>query len=203
MDYSILFVPGLHNSGPEHWQTWLEQKTPGAQRVVQDDWRKPNLLQWSAKIESAIHNAEHRVILVAHSFGALASVVAATNAGDRVAGALFVAPADPTRYSLSGEILPAEAYLLDGGLYNAIPKERLMFPSIIAASLNDPCIPFKRAAWWASVWRSKLVTLGNLGHVNEASQLGPWPEGEALLRDVIKNAEQRDALWDQIIRWAF
>lgn len=203
MEYTIIFVPGLHDSGPTHWQTWLQNKIPGALRVVQDDWRKPDLFAWAANIESAIRHSENRVILVAHSFGTLASIVAASNTEDRVAGALFVAPADPTRFSLSGEILPAEAYSLDGGLYNVIPKERLAFPSTLAASLNDPCIPFKRAAWWASVWRSKLVPLGNLGHVNVASQLGPWPEGEALLNDVIKKAQQHDAQWDQIIRWAF
>lgn len=202
MNYTILLVPGLHDSGPDHWQTWLQQRTPGAQRVAQDAWSNPDLAQWTAKVESAIRQSDRRVILVAHSFGALASVVAASRTEDRVAGALFVAPADPTRYALSGEVLPAAAYSFDGGLYNHIPKDRLAFPSVLAASLNDPCIPFKRAAWWATVWRSRLVTLGNLGHVNADSGLGPWPQGEALLNDVIENAERRDAMWDQIVRWA-
>ena len=36
----VLILPGLHNSGPSHWQSlWLEAH-PEYTRVVQEDWRE-------------------------------------------------------------------------------------------------------------------------------------------------------------------
>ena len=33
MQQTTLIVPGLHGSGPAHWQTWFETQVPGALRV--------------------------------------------------------------------------------------------------------------------------------------------------------------------------
>jgi predicted alpha/beta hydrolase family esterase len=45
----LLIVPGLHDSGPAHWQSWLEAQEPGARRVVQRDWQAPDLERWAAR----------------------------------------------------------------------------------------------------------------------------------------------------------
>ncbi|MBN9424378.1 MAG: alpha/beta hydrolase, partial [Candidatus Accumulibacter sp.] len=38
---AILIVPGRGNSGPEHWQSIVEDLLPDTRRVQQDDWDHP------------------------------------------------------------------------------------------------------------------------------------------------------------------
>lgn len=52
-------------------------------------------------VKQAIESADGRIILIVHCFSVLASIVAANVFPDRIAGALYVAPADPSRFSLS------------------------------------------------------------------------------------------------------
>ena len=198
MSYTTLIIPGLNNSGPEHWQSLLEAQIPGSRRVTQQDWSRPNIIPWARNVQKAILQSEEPVILIAHSFGVLASVIGATRVADRVAGALYVAPADPSKFTPFGEILSEAAQDWSTGLYNLIPKERLGYPTIIAASLDDPYMPFKRAAWWATKWQSRVVSLGNTGHVNVASGHGQWAAGEVLYRDIVNAAKSEKNLWDQV-----
>ena len=44
----ILLVPGLHNSGPDHWQSRWHQQFPQWQRMLGLPWDKPDLTVWSA-----------------------------------------------------------------------------------------------------------------------------------------------------------
>lgn len=203
MKYTTLIVPGLHNSGPDHWQTLLEQQLIDTQRVNQTDWDKPNVTPWANNISYAIKNAKKRVILIAHSFGVIASLVAASRTPDLVAGALLVAPADPSRFTITGERINHDSIELQVGLYDLLPKSHPGFPTILAASTNDPCMTFKRTAWWAKTWKSKLVTLGDAGHVNPESGYGAWPEGVLLYQELISKAKMEDHTWDQIVRWAY
>ncbi|MFM8798144.1 MAG: alpha/beta hydrolase, partial [Fluviibacter sp.] len=69
--------------------------------------------------------------------------------------------------------------------------------------INDPCMTFKRTAWWAKTWKSKLVTLGDAGHVNPESGYGAWPEGMTLYQELISKAKKEDHTWDQIVRWVY
>src|SRR5262249_55413397 len=66
------------------------------------------------------------------------------------------------------------------------PRTRLPFPSILAASSNDPLCRFERAAELARGWKSALVELGPVGHLNPAAGFGPWPDGIALV-DRLRN----------------
>jgi hypothetical protein len=52
----------------------------------------------------------------------------------------------------------------------------LPFPTILAASTNDPLARLDRAAELALGWGSRLIALGDVGHLNPASGFGPWPE---------------------------
>ena len=159
----ILVVPGLHGSGAAHWQSWIEPLL-GAGRVEQADWSEPDLDRWAARVEQEVLRRHAPVFLVAHSFGCLASAVAAHRMPGRVAGALFVAPANPEKF----------------GIGKRIPSDRFDFPSLLAASRNDPWMSYASARSWAARWDSELVDLGNAGHVNTDSGHGPWPEGLAL-----------------------
>jgi uncharacterized protein len=161
----ILVVPGLNGSGPDHWQSWIEPLL-GADRVEQADWSAPDIDLWSARVEQEIRRRPAPVWLVAHSFGCLASAVAARRVPDRVAGVLWVAPANPGKF----------------GVTDRIPVDAFAFPSVMAASRNDPWMSYPCAANWAGRWGARLVDLGPAGHVNSESGFGPWPDGVALFR---------------------
>ena len=162
---TILTVPGLHGSGPGHWQTWLEARLPGAVRVVQPDWTKPDLGQWAGRVRRDINRVPGRIWVVAHSFGVLAAAQAGWDYRERIAGAMFVAPDDPERF----------------GLERLLPDAHLGFPSLLVASTTDPWMSIESAAQWAETWGSAFVNLGNVGHINVQSGHGAWPQGLDLL----------------------
>jgi predicted alpha/beta hydrolase family esterase len=111
---------------------------------------------------------------VGHSLGCLA-IVHWTFWGTRdIQGALLVAPTDVER----------EAGLDVLKDFAPIPRRRLPFPSILAASNDDPFMGFESARALAEAWGSRLVDLGPCGHVNAASGYGEWPRGEALLQEL-------------------
>ena len=45
----ILLVPGLHNSGPDHWQSRWHDHFPQWQRMTGLPWDKPDLRVWSGQ----------------------------------------------------------------------------------------------------------------------------------------------------------
>src|SRR5688572_8243008 len=53
----LLIVPGLGDSGPAHWQTWLQHGDRHALRVRQRDWTSPDLDRWAARIASTLERA--------------------------------------------------------------------------------------------------------------------------------------------------
>lgn len=161
----VLIVPGLRNSGPDHWQSWLENVLPDTRRVVQNNWEQPCLSDWAARVREEIDAQGEPVWVVAHSFGCLAAVTAGLVRGERIRGALLVAPADPDRFSEPAALL----------------EERLAFPSVVVASENDPWVATNVARHWARHWGSDFVNVGAAGHINVDSGHGPWPEVLQLL----------------------
>ena len=91
----VILVPGLDDSGPAHWQTWLEARRANTTRAAQNDWSNPDLEAWAAQVRNAVEASSTPPLIVAHSFGVLASVHAARRGSQRIGGALLVAPADP------------------------------------------------------------------------------------------------------------
>jgi hypothetical protein len=171
MRSTTLVVPGLHGSGAGHWQTWIESQIADAVRVEQTDWDKPVLSRWAGAVVQAIDRAKGDVFLVAHSFGSLASVVAAHRRVDRVAGALLVTPADPVRFSATGLRNSFAEKSVE------LPDWPLCMPSIVVASGNDPWTKLTTAAFWADRWGARLIALEGVGHINVDSGHGPWPLG--------------------------
>lgn len=181
MHETTLIVPGFHGSDDDHWQSWLEARLPDSRRVAGIDWESPILARWAGEVSREISAAPGAVWLVAHSFGCLASVVAAADRPDKVAGLLLVVPAEPHRFSLFGL---REQY--PGGISAAaaLPTAPLRSPSLLVASRNDPWLEFDRAAQLAEDWGSRLVDIGAAGHVNADSGYGPWPAVFDLLLDM-------------------
>jgi predicted alpha/beta hydrolase family esterase len=174
---TTLIVPGLKSSGPTHWQTWLEHRVAGSLRVTQRDWNDPHLPDWSGRVRREITRATGSIFIVAHSFGALAAVQAASDHTERISGALLVAPADPNRF----------------GIAEFLPSKPLGFPAIVVASTNDPWMTFEVAEHWARLWKADFISLGEAGHINAEAGFGPWPQALALLERVRRAAEFRAA----------
>lgn len=164
----ILIVPGLRNSGPTHWQTWMELQLPDTERVEQADWTQPRLPEWASNVSSAIARSEGKVWIIAHSFGCLASVAASAGLAARIHGAMLVAPADPERFELDDARL----------------QHKLEFPSLVVASGNDPWVRVDVAERWARRWGSRLLYIGKAGHINAESGHGPWPQGLQLFESL-------------------
>lgn len=178
---SVIIVPGWRNSGPGHWQSLWAERIAGAVRVQQLDWAKPHRAAWAAAVQEAILGAPHPVVIAAHSLGCIASVHALAglppDALARVAGALFVAPADPERRALFEDFSPVPAQPLP-----------LPFGSIVAAGSNDPYCPIRMASAYAKSWASTFVRVPDGGHINVESGHGEWPLGWALLGALVAQA---------------
>lgn len=172
----VLLLPGWHNSGPDHWQS-LWQRQHGHVRVEQHNWDQPLRGDWMMQLEESVL-AHEPCVLVAHSLGCIlvAAWAAHSRHAQRVKGALLVAPADVERVEMQ--------HMLHS--WSPIVRERLPFPSVVAASGNDPYCSLMRASEMGHAWGSRWVDCGMNGHINAESQLGDWPEGFALLQDLIQ-----------------
>lgn len=176
---TVLTVPGLNGSGPTHWQTLWERSRGDTVRAELGMWNTPHRNSWVTRLDQAIRAARAPVVLVGHSLGCLAiawwAALSPQPFGWPVAGALMVAPADVDRADLH----PA--------LADFAPSPRIMlpFPSMLVASRDDPWIGFDAARRLADLWGSHLIDVGEQGHVNAASGLGAWSEGQELLERLI------------------
>jgi uncharacterized protein len=63
-----------------------------------------------------------------------------------------------------------------------VPREPLPFRSMLVASRNDPMTTFEQFEAYARDWRSELFDAGAVGHLDSKTGIGPWPDGERLVR---------------------
>ena len=179
-----LTIPGLNGSDEDHWQSWAEREIPNCRRVPGIDFDRPVVAAWADAIRQAVKAAPGNVILLAHSFGCLASVMAIADAETKVCAVVLVAPASPTRFSAAG-LLPANAEEVAlQSLLACIPNQALNIPGVLVASSNDPWMSQPDAEQWASVWGLRLVCLENAGHINTASGFGRWPMVHKLIEQL-------------------
>jgi len=165
-----LNIPGLKNSGPQHWQTHLEKKYPNDfQRVLQDNWDSPNCSDWIIRLEEVLSQQPlEDVILIGHSVGCATIVNWFGKYQHRIKGAMLVAPSDVERGDYPQYIT---------GFFPLYLKE-LPFPSIVVGSTDDHVVDFERAEYFAGLWGSDFVEVENGGHLE-----GAWEEAfEVLLR---------------------
>jgi predicted alpha/beta hydrolase family esterase len=175
--FRVLIAPGLHNSGPDHWQSRWQRLFPAFERVQQDDWEAPDLSRWSARVDQVRRRDNRPTLVVAHSFGSLATVHSLARDPAGIAGVLMVAPADPDKFNVAA----------------LLPRHELPVPTIMVGSTNDPWMAAPRAELWARRWRSRFINGGPLGHINAESGLGDWPEGLETLYFLAEKAHN-DAL---------
>jgi predicted alpha/beta hydrolase family esterase len=178
----FLTVPGLGGSGPSHWQSLWERSYPGTVRVEQPDWHRPDREQWIDQLEQAVRDARG-AILIGHSLGcAVIAHLARREPALSVAGALLVAPAD---VDTEGHVSPQLRE------FAPMPLGRLPFSAVVVSSTNDPYIHIERARFLARAWGARFVNAGPCRHINVAAGFGPWPAGEKILDELVRESRGR------------
>ncbi|MFE3445161.1 RBBP9/YdeN family alpha/beta hydrolase [Nocardia sp. NPDC059180] len=179
---TIVIVPGLRDHVPEHWQTLLAERLNKVRTVPPLECDKLSLASRIAALDAVLADIDGPVVLVAHSAGVMITVHWAQHYQRPVRAALLATPADLETPLPSGYPTAQE---LEAGGWNPIPRGRLPFPSIVAASTTDPLASYRRAAGMAESWGSRLVDIGDVGHLNPASGYGDWPRAQELLDDLV------------------
>jgi len=166
-------VPGLGNSGPQHWQTFFENTGNNFQRIVQQEWEAPDCNDWIANIDKAIAGYDlSTVILIGHSLGCVTIAHWAKQYHKNIKGALLVAPSD----------IENPVYTFPATGFSPIPSDTINFKTIVVASTDDPWVSAERASFFAGNWGSEFVNIGNAGHINAASGHWKWDEGLQILK---------------------
>ena len=187
---TFLIIPGLRDHVEAHWQTLLAKElTAQSIRCVTVPPLEQDKLSCQARLEAidlALDGIDGPIFIVAHSAGCMmvAHWVLRRARPDfkKVLGAVLAAPADVETQMPAG--YPAKDVLAANG-WTPIPRQRLPFPTLLAASSNDPLTSLDRARGFAQDWGSRLVELGPVGHLNPASGHGPWPEAKQLIQDLL------------------
>ena len=187
----LLIVPGLHNSGPTHWRSWLQLLHPSAVRVEQRDWTQPQLDRWAGRITSTLERQVPRPVAGGGAQLWLPRAGAAPAAATRFAGGGH--PAGARR--------PIRTSSVSAGL---LPQGALTVPSTMVVSNTDPWMRAVAARGWAQRWGSHTVNLGDAGHINSAAGFGPLPLAQRWvlsMQQVLSRAERRDRT--TVAAWSF
>ncbi|MBV9842506.1 MAG: alpha/beta hydrolase [Sphingomonadaceae bacterium] len=174
-----LIVAGLFDSGPGHWQSLWCDADPDCRKVELGEWAQPSRVLWLSRLDRAVAREREPVVLVAHSLGCLAVAWWAAEASrDRLAkvrAALLVAPPDVDRPDTHPLLRP----------FAPSPSGALPFPAMLVASRDDRYACFESAAALAARWNCTLIDAGARGHLNAESDIGDWPEGRALVDQLV------------------
>ena len=170
---NYFIVPGLGNSGPEHWQTFFENSGENFHRIIQQEWDAPRCSDWIATIDKAITGYDlSTIILIGHSLGCTAIAHWAMHYHKKIKGALLVAPSD----------IENPVYTFPATGFAPIPTGKIGFNTIVVASSDDPWVSLERAKFFAGNWGSEFINVGNAGHINAASGYYKWDEGFEILK---------------------
>lgn len=181
-DPTVVFVAGIGNSDPDHWQRRWHDRLTGSVWVEHRSWDHPVRDEWVRDLEATIHGIDGPALLVAHSLGCtLVLQWAAEHVGDGVVGVLLVAPPD-----VHGPAFPGRAV----GFDQRVPP-RLPFRTVVVVADDDPYGTPEHAAGIAAAVGGDLVQVGSKGHINAASRLGDWSEGWAVLDELRSAARPR------------
>ena len=177
-DVKIFTVPGLWNSGPEHWQSYWEREIPQVERIQQKNWDTPVCKDWIAEVDRAVGDyPTATIVLVGHSLGCTTIAHWAKTYNRAIHGAMLVAPSD----------VEAPSYPPGTTGFTPMPLEKLPFPSTVIASTNDEYVTPDRARFFANAWGSKYLELEDAGHINSNSGLGRWEFGLQRLQELIQS----------------
>lgn len=175
---TIVIVPGLRDHVVDHWQTLLAARLPKVRTVPPLERDKLSLAARVDALEETLAGVDGAVILVAHSGGVLIVAHWAKSAQRSIQGALLATPPDFDTPLPAG--YPTQEALRDSGWF-PVPRAPLPFPSIVAASTNDPLGRIERVQALARDWGSRFFNIGEVGHLNPASGFGDWPQADEFI----------------------
>lgn len=171
---NYLILPGYGNSDEDHWQTYFEKKLPQCHRIVQNSWDNPVCEDWINTIQHYVSQfPPETIILVSHSLGGIALAHWVLRYQMKIKGAFLVAPPNLETPYID---LKLESFL-------PLPTLKFPFPSCLIASSNDPWTNLEKSRLFAENWGSKLINIGEAGHINTSSGYGTWETGLELLKD--------------------
>ncbi|MEV3975740.1 alpha/beta hydrolase, partial [Streptomyces sp. NPDC050698] len=138
---TVVMVPGLRDHVEDHWQTHLARRLDNVLTVPPLETDKLSRDARVAALDEVLTSVGGPVVLIAHSAGVMTVAHWARAHYREIAGALLVTPADlelplPESYPSLEE--------LDRNGWLPIPRQRLPFPSTVAASRNDPLAGYRR-----------------------------------------------------------
>lgn len=161
----------------------------GRRCVDQHDWQRPLRGDWLIRLEEAVLDAAH-VVLVAHNLGCIQLAAWAAHSGltDRVRAALLVAPLD-VETPAARERLPS---------WSPIVRQRLPFTSWMVGPENQSDRVESKApkpnGVFNPVWAQALAESWGAQWIAQqaatqppAEQLSDWPQGQALLHELMKD----------------
>lgn len=170
---NYLIVPGLGNSGPDHWQTYFQHSGDNFYRIEQQEWDAPTCEEWIMTIDQKVSAFDpSTVVLIGHSLGCCTIVHWAKKYKRQIKGALLVAPSD----------LEAAQYNFPVTGFAPIPLDKISFNTIVVASADDKWVSLDRARFFADSWGSALINIGDAGHINVDSGHTNWDEGLKILK---------------------
>jgi predicted alpha/beta hydrolase family esterase len=166
-------VPGLGNSGPEHWQTYFEKSGSNFQRINQQEWDAPVCSDWIETIDKAISGFDlSTVVLIGHSLGCCTIAHWAARYNRKIKGALLVAPSD----------IENPVYTFPAIGFSPMPFNKIEFKTTVVASEDDQWVSLNRAKYFADNWGSDFINIGRAGHINVASGFTQWQKGLDILK---------------------
>ena len=168
----VLLVPGIGNSGPDHWQSLWQTRHSNVGRVIQRDWDHPVCEEWVEALDQAVGLTAALPILVAHSLGCLTVAHWAARSGRPCFAVLLVAVPDP-----SGLAFPKAA---TG--FETVPLALRNYRVTVVSSDNDPYATTKYTEECVAAWDAEHIRLNQGGHINAASGLGHWADGWAIVK---------------------
>lgn len=184
---TVLIIPGLRDHVDEHWQTLLAARLPRVRCVPPMGRTNLDCTARVDAINRELMAISGPVVVVAHSGGVIMLahwVASPTRTRKAIRGALLATPPDFEQPMPEG--YPTMAALGAAG-WLPVPRQPLPFPSIVAASRNDPLGRFERVERLALDWGSRFVDLGEVGHLNPASGFGEWPQAAVFIRELVLN----------------
>lgn len=187
-DVTVVIVPGLRGHVPDHWQTLLQHRLKRTAAVQPVTHNGLDCAARVAALDATLAAVDGPVLLAAHSAGVMITAHWARRHRRPIVGALLATPADLEEPLPAG--YPLHQQLKENG-WLPVPSRRLPFPSVVAASRNDPLARLTRVQQLAHDWGSRLVDIGAVGHLNPAAGYGEWPRALDLLRGLLDSQPAR------------
>lgn len=168
-----IVLPGIYGSDERHWQTLWQVEDPSLRRFAPASWDEPDLADWEVALDDAVGVCSQPPVLIAHSLATLLVAHWLSQDPSRrhdVAGAFLVSVPDPT-----SPVFPQAAHS-----FREPTRAPMPVPSLVVTSSSDPFGSTEYQADVARRWHSGWVCVGDHGHLNSASGLGPWKVGRDL-----------------------